>query len=78
MLKSGRVVSSQMEEVQFGVPAAQAVAEQARRLDAQRVFLMVSGTLNRKTDEIDKVRRALGNCCVVHSIKCRRIRRDGL
>ena len=64
MLKSGRVVFSQMEEVQFGVPAAQAVAEQAGRLDAQRVFLMVSGTLNRETDEIDKVRRALGNRCV--------------
>jgi maleylacetate reductase len=28
------------------------------------VFLMVSGTLNRETDEIDKVRRALGNRCV--------------
>jgi maleylacetate reductase len=63
MLKSGRVVFSQMEEVQFGVPAAQAVEEQARRLDAQRVFLMVSGTLNRATDEVDKVRRALGNRC---------------
>lgn len=63
MLKSGRVVFSQMDEVLFGVPAAQAVAEQARRLDAQRVFLMVSGTLHRETDEIDKVRRALGNCC---------------
>ena len=52
MMQSGRVVFSQMEEVQFGVPAAQAVAEQTRRLDAQRVFLMVSGTLNRETDEI--------------------------
>jgi maleylacetate reductase len=61
MMQSGRVVFSQMEEVQFGVPAAQAVAEQTRRLDAQRVLLMVSGTLNRETDEIDKVRRALGN-----------------
>jgi maleylacetate reductase len=28
------------------------------------VFLMVSGTLRRETDEIDKVRRALGNRCV--------------
>src|SRR6202042_2886402 len=51
-----------MEEVLFGVPAAQAVAEQAR--DAQRVFLMVSGTLHRETDEIDKVHSALGNRCV--------------
>ena len=62
MLQSGRVVFSQMEEVLFGQPAAQAVAEQAK--DAQRVFLMVSGTLRRETDEIDKVRRALGNRCV--------------
>jgi maleylacetate reductase len=62
MLQSGRVVFSHMEEVLFGQPAAQAVAEQAR--DAQRVFLMVSGTLHRETDEVEKVRRALGNRCV--------------
>jgi maleylacetate reductase len=62
MLQSGRVVFRQMEEVLFGQPAAQAVAELAK--DAQRVFLMVSGTLRRETDEIDKVRRALGNRCV--------------
>ena len=62
MPQSGRVVFSQMEEVLFGQPAAQAVAELAK--DAQRVFLMVSGTLRRETDEIDKVRRALGNRCV--------------
>src|SRR5260370_31504608 len=30
------------------------------RLDASRAFLMVSGTLNRSTDEIDKIRAALG------------------
>ncbi len=62
MLQSGRVVFSHMEEVLFGKPAAPAIAELAK--DAQRVFLMVSGTLNRETDEIDKVRRALGNRCV--------------
>src|SRR4051794_3017044 len=62
MPQSGRVVFSQMEEVLFGQPAAQSVAELAR--DAQRVFLMVSGTLNRESDEIDKVRRALGNRCI--------------
>jgi maleylacetate reductase len=62
MLQSGRVVFGQMEEVVFGRPAAQAVAELAH--EAQRVFLIVSGTLNRATDEIDKVRRALGNRCV--------------
>ena len=62
MLQSGRVVFSHMEEVLFGQPAAPAIAELAK--DAQRVFLMVSGTLNRETDAIDKVRRALGNRCV--------------
>jgi alcohol dehydrogenase class IV len=62
MLQSGRVVFSQMEEVLFGQPAAPAIAELAK--DVQRVFLMVSGTLRRETDEIDKVQRALGNRCV--------------
>jgi hypothetical protein len=33
--------------VVFGKPAAEAVAGEARRRDAERVFLMVSGTLNR-------------------------------
>jgi maleylacetate reductase len=63
MLQSGRIVFGQMEEVLFGRPAADAIVEVARRLDASRVFLMVSGTLNRETDEIEKVRRALGERC---------------
>ena len=64
MVTSGRVVFGKMDEVVFGKPAAEAVAEEVVRLDAQRVFLMVSGTLNRDTDEIEKIRRALGNKCV--------------
>ncbi|MCW5747177.1 MAG: iron-containing alcohol dehydrogenase [Alphaproteobacteria bacterium] len=63
-MRTGRVVFSEMDEVLFGRPAAEAIAEEARRLEANRVFLMVSGTLNRQTDEIDRVRRALGNRCV--------------
>jgi nucleotide-binding universal stress UspA family protein len=59
MLQSGRVAFGAMETVVFGKPAAETVAEEARRRDAERVFLMVSGTLNRTTDEIAKVRRAL-------------------
>jgi maleylacetate reductase len=61
MLHSGRVAFGTMEAVTFGWPAAEALAEEARRLEAERVFLMVSGTLNRTTGEIDKLRRALGN-----------------
>ncbi len=64
MANSGRVVLSRMDEVVYGKPAAESVAELARRYQAERVFLMVSGTLNRETDEIDKLRRALGNHCV--------------
>jgi maleylacetate reductase len=61
MLPAGRVVFGQMDEVIFGKPAAEAIAGQVHRLGATRVFLMVSHSLNRNTDEIDKVRRALGN-----------------
>jgi maleylacetate reductase len=64
MLTSGRVVFTDMEEVHYGKPAAQSVAEVVKAHGAERVFLMVSGTLNRQTDEVDSVRRALGNKCV--------------
>ena len=64
MTQAGQVVFSKMEEVLYGKPAAETVAALARKRGAERVFLMVSGTLNRTTDEIDKLRRALGNHCV--------------
>src|ERR1700689_2963150 len=63
MTTTGRVVFSKMDEVIFGTPAAQAVADLARRAGAERVFLMVSGTLNRETEEIARIRSALGNTC---------------
>jgi alcohol dehydrogenase class IV len=64
MLTSGRVVFTDMEQVHYGKPAAQSVAELVKAHGAERVFLMVSGTLNRETDEVEKVRLALGNKCV--------------
>ena len=54
MPNSGRVVLSRMDEVVYGKPAAESVAELAGRYQAERVFLMVSGTLNRETDEIGR------------------------
>ena len=63
MPPSGRVLFGQMDEVVFGKPAAEAIAAQVHRLGTTRVFLMVSNSLNRNTDEIDKIRRALGNRC---------------
>jgi maleylacetate reductase len=50
-----------MEEVVFGYPAAEAIVAQMDRLGAARGFLMVSGTLNRQTGEIEKIRKALGS-----------------
>ena len=64
MTQAGQVVFSKMEEVVWGKPAADTVAALAQKRGAERVFLMVSGTLNRTTDEIDKLRLALGNKCV--------------
>jgi alcohol dehydrogenase class IV len=64
MTQAGQVVFSRMEEVVWGKPAAETAAALAQKRGAERVFLMVSGTLNRETDEIDKLRRALGNKCV--------------
>jgi maleylacetate reductase len=59
-MHKGRVVFGAMDEVVFGRPAAEAAAEQITRLDAKRAFLMVSGTLNRQTGEVEKIRQALG------------------
>jgi maleylacetate reductase len=52
-----------MDEVVFGDPAAEAIVRQMDRLGASRAFLMVSGTLNRQTDEIGKIRNSLGPRC---------------
>jgi maleylacetate reductase len=59
----GRVVFGAMDEVVFGQPAANAIVAQMDRLRAARAFLMVSGTLNRQTDEIATIRNALGARC---------------
>ena len=64
MARSGRVVFGEMDEVVFGKPAALAIVEQMDRLAANRAMLMVSGSLARDTDEITKVRDALGVRCV--------------
>ncbi|MBR0716287.1 iron-containing alcohol dehydrogenase [Bradyrhizobium liaoningense] len=60
----GRVVYGAIDEVVFGFPAASAIVEQMDRLRASRAFLIVSGTLNRETDEIQKIKQALGSRCV--------------
>ena len=61
MPQPARIVFSRMDEVIYGTPAAEAIADLVTNAQAQRVFLMVSGTLNRETDEIEKLRRVPGD-----------------
>lgn len=50
-----------IDRVVYGRPAASVLAEEAARLGAVRVFLMVSRTLDRETSWIQEMRSALGN-----------------
>ena len=72
---NGRVAFGRMDAVTFGRPANEALLEEIKNYDANRVFLLASGTLNRNTDEIDKIRRSLGNKCVGEFFICLRIHR---
>jgi maleylacetate reductase len=49
-----------MERVHIGTPFAEAVAEEAERTGARRVFLMVGGSISRETDWPDRLARQLG------------------
>jgi maleylacetate reductase len=64
VVHTGRVVFAAMDEVVFGRPAAEAIAGQMDRLNLRRAFLMVSGTLNRSTQEIQKIQQSLGSRAV--------------
>jgi len=50
-----------MERVIYGIPLAEALAEEIGQLKAKAVYVMASGTLARETDLIETVRRVLGN-----------------
>jgi maleylacetate reductase len=51
---------SPMQRVYSGRRAAEALAEEAERLGAKRVFIVSSNTLANKTPELEHLRRALG------------------
>jgi maleylacetate reductase len=61
MRKSGIHNFPAIDRVVYGKAAADSLKDEAVRLAAKRVFLIVSRTLNTKTDEIEKIRRALGD-----------------
>ena len=62
-MHKGRVVFGAMDEVVFGRPPPRRSSRKWTGC-AARAFLMVSGTLNRQTGEIEKIRKALGSRCV--------------
>jgi alcohol dehydrogenase class IV len=61
MSNAGSYQYPTMESVIYGKPAAEALREEAERLGAKRVYLIASRTLNTTTDEIEKIRNALGD-----------------
>jgi maleylacetate reductase len=60
MRAAGTHLFPMMDRVIFGRPAAQTLREEVERLNKRRVFLMVSHTLNSRTNEIERIRAALG------------------
>ena len=62
-MHTGMFVFTAIERIVYGQPAATALRAEVERLQAKRVFLIVSGTMNRTTDEVAKVREALGGRC---------------
>jgi maleylacetate reductase len=50
-----------MERVIYGMPLADALAQEVERIGANAVYVLASGTLARQTDVIDRVRGVLGN-----------------
>jgi maleylacetate reductase len=50
-----------MERVIYGMPLAEALAQEIERINANAVYVLASGTLARQTDVIDRVRGVLGN-----------------
>lgn len=61
MIQTGRYDYLPQERVIYGTPAAEAVAAEAERRGAARVFVIASRTLSRESDAITALRQALGS-----------------
>ena len=73
MVGAGSYEYLAQERVIYGRPAAEAVVEEAERLEAGRVFIVASRSLSRNTDVVDRISAALGartvglfDACVQH------------
>ena len=74
MSKPGAYAYLPLERVVFGVPAADAAAQEAARIGAKRVFIVASKTLSTKTPLVRDIADALGkryvglfDACVAHT-----------
>lgn len=61
MIAQGVYTNFAIDRVIYGKPAAAALAGEAERLGARRVFLLVSRTLDRETAWVNDMRSALGD-----------------
>jgi hypothetical protein len=61
VIRSGIIDRSSTECIVLSVPAAEALAKEAARRNAKRIFLMASRSLNEHTDEIAQIGEALGD-----------------
>ncbi|WP_028475224.1 iron-containing alcohol dehydrogenase [Nevskia ramosa] len=62
-MRTAQFEQTATERVLMGLPAAEALQAEADRLGAQRVFLIVSDSLIRQSDEIARIETALGARC---------------
>jgi hypothetical protein len=75
MVRAGQAIFSRMDEVQFGKPAAATVADLVKRNGAERVFLMVSGTLIARPTRLLVSAARSATASPESSIGCRHIHR---
>jgi alcohol dehydrogenase class IV len=61
MIMHNTIQGSALEKVIYGTPCSQAILQEAKRLNAQNVFVMTIPELSEKTDEIEKIKTSLGN-----------------
>lgn len=62
-MRSGTFSLPAIERIVYGRPAADALRDEVDRIGARRVFMIVSGTMNRDTREVENVCDALGDRC---------------
>ena len=61
---------SPLDRVIWDTPAEDAILNEIRRLNLDKVFIVASSTISKKTKEISKIKNILGNKFVESFISC--------